>query len=150
LAYSISEAAEKSGINPHTLRFYDRQGLLPFMKRGQGEIRQFSELDMECLEIITTLKATGLKIKKIKEYLDLCVLGDDALEQRLQFMLNHKSEVERQMEALNKYMDVIEYKIWYYNTAITAETENVHLLNYKTTGKSSRQLYLEEKKKKEN
>ena len=150
MAYSISEAAEKSGINPHTLRFYDRQGLFPFMKRAQGEIRQFSELDMECLEIITTLKATGLKIKKIKEYLDLCVLGDAALEQRLQFMLNHKTEVERQMEALNKYMDVIEYKIWYYNTAITAETENVHWRNYKTTGKSSRQLYLEEKNKNEN
>lgn len=144
MAYTISEAAEKSGIGPHTIRFYDRQGLLPFMNRGSGGNRQFSDLDMECLEIISTLKATGMKIKEIKKYLDLCTLGDVALEQRLQFMQNHKAEVERQMDEIRKYMELIGYKIWYYETAIKAGTEDIHSQYYETSGTAPRERYLNE------
>lgn len=145
MAFTIKEAAEKSGIGPHTIRFYDRQGLLPFMDRKSGGIRQFSELDMECLEIVSMLKATGMKIKDIKKYLDLCVLGDSALEQRLQFMKNHKAEVMRQMEDYIKYMDVIAYKLWYYESAIHAGTERVHQEYYENHGVSSRERFEREK-----
>lgn len=144
MVYAISEAAEKSGISPYTIRFYDKQGLLPFMNRNQSGIRQFTDLDMECLEIISMLKATGMKIKDIKKYLDLCVLGDDALKQRLQFMHNHKMEVERQMNEYKKYMEIIGYKIWYYETAIQAGTEYVHDQHYNDCGETSRQRYLRE------
>ena len=146
MAYTISEAAEKSGIGPHTIRFYDRQGLLPFMSRGSDGNRQFSDLDMECLEIIRTLKATGMKIKEIKKYLDLCTLGDAALEQRLQFMQNHKTEMERQMEEIRKCMELIGYKIWYYETALKAGTENIHSQYCETSGITSRERYLNEMK----
>lgn len=142
MAYTISEAAEKSGISPYTIRFYDKQGLLPFMSRDQNGIRQFSDLDMECLEIISMLKATGMTIKNIKGYLDLCVLGDKALIQRLEFMHNHKEEVERLIEEYRKYMEIIEYKIWYYETAIKAGTEYIHDEHYMNNGETSRQRYL--------
>lgn len=144
MAYTIKEAAKISGINPHTIRFYDRQGLLPFMQRDPNGIRQFSDLDMECLEIITMLKSTGMTIKGIKKYLDLCVLGDTELEKRLQFMQDHKAEVERQMDEYKKYMEIIGYKIWYYETAIKAGTEFVHDKYYEDYGVSARERYLKE------
>lgn len=144
MTYTISEAAIKSGINPHTIRFYDRQGLLPFMKREPGGVRQFSDLDMECLEIISMLKATGMTIKAIKKYLDLCVQGDAALEQRLQFMRDHKAVVERQMDEYKKFMDVIGYKIWYYETATRAGTEHVHWQHYEAFRILPRERYLNE------
>ena len=144
MAYTIREAAEKSGICPYTIRFYDQQGLLPFMNRNRAGVRQFSDLDMECLEIIRMLKATGMKIKDIKEYLDLCVLGDNALERRLQFMRDHKANVRRQMDAYQKYMEIIGYKIWYYETAIEAGTEYVHDRYYNDSGETSRERYLRE------
>lgn len=144
MVYTIKEAAEKSGINPYTIRFYDKQGLLPFISRNSTGVRQFSDLDMECLEIVSMLKSTGMKIKEIKKYLDLCVLGDAALEQRLQFMQKHKAEVLRQMDEYKKYLDVIAYKIWYYETAINAGTEWIHDEHYKTNGVSPRERFLKE------
>lgn len=144
MAYTISEAAGISGICPYTIRFYDKQGLLPFMNRNRAGVRQFSELDMECLEIISMLKATGMKIKEIKRYLDLCVLGDGALEQRLQFMRDHQAEVRRQMEEYKQYMEVIGYKIWYYETAIDAGTEYIHDKHWEDTGENARRRYLRE------
>lgn len=145
MAYTISEAAKISGIGPHAIRFYDRQGLLPFMSRDSSGVRQFSDLDMECLEIISMLKATGMTIKRIKKYLDLCVLGDSALEERLQFMREHEAEVKRQMEEYKKYMEIVDYKIWYYKSAIAAGTEYIHDKYYMDTGNTPRQKYLEEK-----
>lgn len=144
MAYTIKEASEKSGIGPHTIRFYDRQGLLPFMKRRPGGIRQFSELDMECLEIINMLKATGMKIKEIKKYLDLCVLGDAALEDRLLFMQTHKKEVDRQISEHQKYMEIVEYKLWYYQTAIKAGTEYIHEDYYNKFGITPKEKYYKE------
>lgn len=148
MTYTISEAAEKSGIGPHTIRFYDRQGLLPFMIREPGGTRNFSDLDMECLEIIRMLKETGMKIKEIKKYLDLCVIGDAALEERLLFMQTHKKEVERQISEYQKYMEVIEYKLWYYQTAIKAGTEYIHDEYYNKFGISSREKYRKEVERK--
>jgi len=144
MSYTIGEAAEISGISPFTIRFYGRQGLLPFLNREHGGIRRFSDIDMECLEIIGMLKATGMKIKEIKKYLDLCVLGDTALEQRLEFMKNHKKEVERQIDEDKKYMALIGYKLWYYETAIEAGTEEIHDRLYAESGIPTIRRYFDE------
>ena len=126
MTYTVSESARKSGIGAHTLRFYDRQGLLPFVERDSNGIRKFKEEDFEWLQIIKNLKATGVSIKKIKEYIDLCFIGDAALEQRLKFVQEHKIKITRQMKELEDFMKFIDWKIWYYNTAIEAGTESVH------------------------
>lgn len=141
MAFTVIEAAEKSGIGSHAIRFYDRQGLLPFLKRKPNGIRDFSDLDMECLEIIKTLKATGMKIEQIKAYFDLCVQGNSALEQRLQFMQNHKKELKRQADELKKHMEVVNYKLWYYETAIEEGNEEIHDNHYFETGEGSWQRY---------
>lgn len=124
--YTISQAAERLGVTAYTLRYYDKEGLLPFVGRSQGGARVFTDQDLENLRIISCLKASGMPIKDIREFLHWCALGDESLSQRCQMFLERKAAVEAQMEQLRRTMEVIEYKCWYYKTALEAGTEAVH------------------------
>ena len=126
MAYSIAEVAKKYNLAPHTLRYYDKEGLLPFMQRTASGVRIFSDRDLFLLDVILCLKDSGLAIKQIKSYIEWCVEGDASLKPRLDFMLNHKKEMQKQIDELNKHMELIDYKIWYYETSIEAGTSDIH------------------------
>jgi len=123
MRYTISEAAEKTGLSAHTLRFYDKQGLLPFVDRNKAGNRDFKESDFEWLAIITCLKKSGMPVKKIKQYIDWCMEGDATLNERLEVFEAHKKAVTEKIAELETYMHKIDYKIWFYKTAIGAGTE---------------------------
>jgi DNA-binding transcriptional MerR regulator len=123
MAYSIGAAARIMGVAPSTLRYYDKEGLLPRVERNAGGLRVFSEQDMGTLRMIECLKRTGLSIKDIRRFMQWCEQGDDTIEQRLQMFHERKAAVEEQMRALQATMDMIEYKCWYYETAENAGTE---------------------------
>jgi Predicted transcriptional regulators len=124
--YTVSQAASRMGITAHTLRFYDREGLLPFVSRSKSGIRQFKEEDFEWLSVIECLKNTGMPIKDIKLFINWCMEGDSTLKERLDMFHARKLEAEHQIEALQKSLDKINYKCWYYETAVAAGTEQVH------------------------
>ena len=84
--YTISQAAERLGVTAYTLRYYDKEGLLPFVARSQGGARVFTDRDLENLRIISCLKASGMPIKDIREFLHWCALGDESLSQRSMFL----------------------------------------------------------------
>ncbi|MDF2568160.1 MAG: MerR family transcriptional regulator [Bacillota bacterium] len=126
MTYTIKQAAKKMGITVPTLRYYDREGLLPFIDKKPSGIRIFKEDDMERLDIITCMKNSGMPIKEIRKYMQLCEAGDSTLEERLQFFYERKEAAGLQIEVLNKVMETINHKIWYYETAIEAGTEAVH------------------------
>ena len=73
MLYTIGDVVEKTGLSAPTLRYYGKEGLLPFVNRGNGGIRKFQETDLEWLRLIECLKASGLQIKDIKRYIDLFV-----------------------------------------------------------------------------
>lgn len=125
MEYSISQVAEKIGVAPSVLRYYDQEGLLPFVDRVKGR-RVFKDEDFAWLSVINCLKNTGMRIKNIRCYIDLCLEGDAKLEERLDMILQHKKVIQEQIVALNKNMEEIDYKIWYYETAIEAGTEAIH------------------------
>lgn len=83
MPYTVGEMAKKMQVAPSTLRYYDKEGLLPFVERSQGGIRMFKETDFEWLSIIECLKQTGMSIKDIKIFIDWCLEGDATIEQRL-------------------------------------------------------------------
>ena len=120
MTYTISAAARRMGVSVPTLRYYDKEGLLPFVDRKPNGIRVFKDSDFECM------KNAGASIKEIKSYIDLCMAGDDTLEARLAIFQRRKEEIQRQMDQLQKLMGVIDHKIWYYQTALEAGTESVH------------------------
>lgn len=124
--YTIAQAAERCGLTAHTLRYYDKEGLLPFVERTAGGIRMFSENDLEGLAIITCLKNTGMPVKDIKIFMDWCMLGDETIRQRYEMFVNQKKKIQEQIDAMNKYMEKIDFKIWYYKTALDAGTLDVH------------------------
>lgn len=110
---TISQAAQKTGISAHTLRYYDRMGLLPFIGHAPDGSRRFQEDDYEWLSVLQCLKNTGMPLNQIKTYMDWCMEGDSTLEQRLKLFRDQKAKVEKQYEELKKWEGVIDYKIGY-------------------------------------
>jgi DNA-binding transcriptional MerR regulator len=124
--YSISEVAKELNLTVYTLRYYDKEGLMPFVERTTSGIRLFKESDIDALKVIECLKSTGMPIKKIKNFIDWCSDGDSTLQQRYDMFMERKANVEAQMEELKKTMELIEHKTLYYKTALDAGTEDIH------------------------
>ncbi|KKD55244.1 MULTISPECIES: MerR family transcriptional regulator [Paenibacillus] len=127
--YSISEVAKELNLTAYALRYYDKEGLMPFVERTSSGTRLFKESDIDALKIIECLKSTGMPIKEIKNFIDWCSGGDSTLQQRYDMFIERKATVEAQMEELRKTMEVIEHKCLYYKTALDAGTENIHKNN---------------------
>ena len=118
--YSIGEAAQRMHLSAPTLRYYDKEGLLPFVDRSAGGARMFKESDFEWLRLIECLKSTGMPIRDIKQFIDWYMEGDTTLPQRRDMFYERKRAVEAQIEMLQATLDMIDYKFWYYDTAVAA------------------------------
>ena len=120
--YSIGEISKMFQLPISTLRYYDKEGLFPHLKRVNG-VRQFSESEIETLRVIDCLKKSGLEIKEIKEYMSLCSLGNTTLKQRKEIFEKQKEEVLQEMEKLQKVLSMLNYKCWYYDQSIEKKDE---------------------------
>ena len=120
--YSIGEISKMFQLPISTLRYYDKEGLFPHLKRVNG-VRQFSESEIETLRVIDCLKKSGLEIKEIKEYMSLCSLGNTTLKQRKEIFEKQKEEVLQEMEKLQKVLSMLNYKCGYYDQAIEKKDE---------------------------
>ncbi|WP_440131256.1 MerR family transcriptional regulator [Paenibacillus xylanexedens] len=126
MTYSIGEVAKKLDLTVYTLRYYDKEGLMPFVERTTSGTRLFKDSDIDFLKIIQCLKLTGMPIKDIKDFIEWCSEGDSTLKQRYDMFTERKASVEAQMEELRRTMEVIEHKCAYYETALEAGTEEIH------------------------
>jgi len=124
--YSISEVSKIMNLPTSTIRYYDQEGLLPFIKRKTSGYRLFNDSDIDMLKLIECLKNTGMSIKEIKYWIDLVKLGDLSLQERYDFFVQHKKDIEQQISNLYKQMELIDHKVWYYQTALEAGTEAIH------------------------
>ncbi|MBQ6834903.1 MAG: MerR family transcriptional regulator [Lachnospiraceae bacterium] len=124
--YTIKEVSEMFHIPTTTLRYYDKEGLLPYVERKESGYRSFSETDIQMLRVIECLKKSGMSIKEIRQFADWVQMGDASIKERLEMFRNRKHAVEQQMEELKKTLELIEYKCCYYETALAAGTEDIH------------------------
>ena len=122
MVYTVGEAAKRLGVTASTLRYYDKEGLLPFVERSSGGIRMFRESDFEWLRVIDCMKKAGMSIRDIREYIEMALQGDDTIELRLAMFRRQRERLQAQMEELRHTMEVVEYKCWYYETAQAAGT----------------------------
>lgn len=144
MAYTIGEVAKMMNLSISTLRYYDKEGLLPLVERTTSGIRKFSDNDIEWLNIIECLKNTGMQLKDIKTFFQWCEEGDSTIENRYKMFLERKSETEKQIELLQKSLDLINYKCNYYKIALKAGTTNIPELQKQHTlsdSSSNDQLY---------
>ncbi len=125
MIYTVGETAKILNVAPSTIRYYDKEGLLPFVERSGGGIRVFQEKDFGWLFVIECLKKSGLSIKDIKSYIDMALKGDETIDERLALFQNQRKKVAQQMEELQQTLDALNYKCWYYETAKQAGTTSV-------------------------
>ncbi len=119
MLYTVGEMAKMLGVPASTLRYYDKEGLLPFVERSSGGIRMFSDKDLEWLRIIECLKKSGLSIKEIKNFIDMAQQNNmESLTGRLQLFRSRRDAVKKQIEEMQKTLALLEYKCRYYEQAI--------------------------------
>ena len=123
MSYTIQQVPNMTGIPATTLRYYDKEGLLPFLERRSSGYREFSDIDLASLQIVQCLKATGMAVAEMKQFSDWVRGGDATLKERLDMFLRRKEAVERQIEELQRSLAVINYKCDYYSRAVEAGTE---------------------------
>lgn len=115
--YSIGQVSESFSLPVSTLRFYDKEGLFPNLERKSG-IRKFSDQDLEALHVIECLKKSGLEIRDIKQFMQWCSEGPSTYPQRLELFCRQRETIEAEIEKLNRALAMINFKCWYYETAI--------------------------------
>ena len=121
--YSIGQVAEMFGLPISTLRYYDKQGLFPNMERVSG-IRKFGDTEIEALRVIECLKKAGMEIKDIRLFMDWCVEGPSTYPQRKALFEEQRSHMEAELEQMNRTLDMLKFKCWYYEQAIKDGSED--------------------------
>ena len=121
--YSIGEVAEKFGLSVPTLRYYDKEGLIPNLKKNSAGVRRFTDENLSTLQIVECVKNAGMPIKEIKQFIKWTTEGDDSLQERFDMFLQLRLSVQEQMRQLQETLDVINFKCEYYGKATNVGTE---------------------------
>ena len=118
---SIAEAARRTGVSVHTLRYYERAGLVVSpVDRTSGGRRRYRELDLKWIVICTKLRATGMPIRTIKRYAQLVSAGPGNEEERLALLQSHRAGVTAKLAELQENLKLIDHKIDVYQGRLAA------------------------------
>ena len=115
--YTIGQVSKMFGLPVSTLRYYDKEGLFPDMERSSG-IRRFGQRELEALRVIECLKKSGMEIKDIRQFMEWCAQGSSTYPQRRAMFLRQKESVEAEIARMNRVLDMLSFKCWYYEQAI--------------------------------
>ncbi|WP_338019715.1 MerR family transcriptional regulator [Paenibacillus piscarius] len=115
MMWTIREVTEMTEISAPTLRYYEKEGLLPHVKRNESGKRLYDEEDLSWIHFVTALRATGMPIAQIQKYVYLYKEGDATISERKKMMLQHKKEIEKSIKELYYNLDKINYKLALYD-----------------------------------
>lgn len=118
---SIAEAASRSGVSAHTLRYYERAGLvITDVDRTNGGRRRYDQVDLNWISICTKLRATGMPIRTIRRYAELVAAGHGNEQERLALMEAHSADVTAKIAELRENLKLIDHKIDVYRGRLAA------------------------------
>ncbi|MGD0167690.1 MAG: MerR family transcriptional regulator [Gaiellaceae bacterium] len=129
--YAIKEAAERTGVSTHTLRYYERIGLLEPIDRETSGRRRYSEADIYSVRFLTMLRATGMPIRDMLVFMQLTWAGDETVSERAELLERHRSELQARLIELDGHMEVLARKIAFYRQRereLEAETHETKTL----------------------
>ena len=118
--YSIQDVSKKTGLSAHTLRYYEKEGLLSHVDRSPGGFRQYNDEDMEALGLICCLKNTGMSLQEITRFVNLTHEGDQTLRERVELLRAHRESVIKRMEEMQKYLDKVTWKLNFFSEKLRA------------------------------
>jgi DNA-binding transcriptional MerR regulator len=112
--YSIGEAAKATGMTTHTLRYYERIGLMPSIDREAAGRRRYSQSDLDFVGFLTLLRKTGMPIREMVEFVRLMQQGDGSVADRAAMLERHRSQLLAEMDELGRFMAALDAKIAFY------------------------------------
>lgn len=112
---SIKSVSERTGLSAYTIRYYEKMGIIPEVKRDENGVRVFTEQDVAWLELVKCFKWTHMKVENIKEIVSLSQLGDSTIEERKALLLEHRETILNDIKQLEESLAKIDKKIAYYN-----------------------------------
>ena len=113
--YSIHEVCERTGLTAHTLRYYEKEKLLPSVGRSAGGFRQYTDEDMESLTMICCLKNTGMSLQDIARFMELTREGDQTLRQRCELLKRHRERVLERRQEMQRHLEKVSCKVEYFS-----------------------------------
>ena len=121
--YSIQDVSNKTGLSTHTLRYYEKEGLISGVERSQGGFRQYTDEDLERLGLIRCLKNTGMSIQEIARFVQLTHEGDHTLEERVELLREHRERVLERMAEMQEHLDKVTWKLNFFSEKLRAYQE---------------------------
>ena len=121
--YSIQDVSKKTGLTAHTLRYYEKEGLISGVERSRGGFRQYTDEDLERLGLICCLKNTGMSIQEIARFVQLTREGDQTLEERVELLRSHREQVLARMAEMQKYLDKVTWKLNFFSEKLRVYRE---------------------------
>ena len=118
--YSIQEVSAKTGLSAHTLRYYEKEGLLSQVERTPGGFRQYTEEDLEALGLICCLKNTGMSLQEITRFVQLTRQGDQTLKERVGLLREHRESVIQRMNEMQKHLEKVTWKLNFFSEKLRA------------------------------
>jgi DNA-binding transcriptional MerR regulator len=115
---TIQEVAQATGLTPHTLRYYERIGLIHPIQREENTRRRYTTDDVGWIDFILKLRATGMSIKDMQRYAKLQRQGDETLPERVEMLKSLRDNVEVRIQELNEHLKLVNFKIDYYQKVI--------------------------------
>ena len=114
----IAEVSEQYGISADTLRYYERVGLIPPVHRNEGGIRDYNELDLRRVDFIKCMRAAGLPVEVLIEYMGLVQQGDETTEARKEILIEQRNLLAARIAEMQKTLDLLNHKVEVYEKAI--------------------------------
>ena len=116
--YSAKEAAEMTGLSTSTLRYYEKEQLLPQIARNSQKYRQYTEEDIEWIKMVQCMRMANIPIQSIKKYVLLLIRGGETLEQRFVMVQNHMKDISVQLTALQNTLNLTRKKLLFYENLL--------------------------------
>jgi Predicted transcriptional regulators len=131
MGHTIRQVSEITGFPSSTLRYYEKEKMLPPVNRDANGVRVYSDDDIGWISVINCLKNTNMPVHAIKKFVALCAQGDSTLEERLNMVLKHQEYIKNQIAELKAYKKHIDFKVEYYIKACEAGREDAVRYLYK-------------------
>jgi DNA-binding transcriptional MerR regulator len=121
--YTIQEAAEEMDVSAHTLRYYEKIGLLPSIQRAENGRRNYTEEDLGWVYWLKLLRESGMSIRAMKRYVEITRAGDHTIDERCAILEEHRNHLRTQIGKLQGYLEKLEQKVEFYQGYKTRSKE---------------------------
>lgn len=142
MEYTIGEISQLTNLPISTLRYYEKEGLLLNVERKSG-IRYYSKENIDAIRLVECLKKSGLQLTEIVHFMDLCKKGDSTIQERYELFVKAEERIHHQIQELEKSLDMIQFKKWYYQTAMEdGRIDRKKLTDIENMPKEIQEVYL--------